>query len=160
MCTLQISNIMNKWQNRQKQAGCLNNNNHDNASLTLAVSLCVPVVSVVSSCCVHTGGRAVCVARLLRVETVIPRSVAVAAAMWNYKTICHLSSKMFKRNSAAFWEMHIFDFFPRVRWEDWYQFSGALLATFPKQCCLSIKTNYNHTINCLHICSISLMSVR
>lgn len=54
-------------------------------------------------------------ARLLRVETVIPRSVAVAAAMWNYLLfiiICHFSSKMFQGNSATFWETHTLAFLP------------------------------------------------
>lgn len=47
------------------------------ASLTFALILCF---SAVPSRRVHTGGRTVRVARLLRVEAVVPRSVALAAA--------------------------------------------------------------------------------
>ena len=55
-------------------------------SLTLALSLSF---SVVSSCCVHTAGRTVRVARRLCVETVIPWSVAMAATKWNYNTFIY-----------------------------------------------------------------------
>lgn len=53
------------------------------ASLTFALSLCI---SALSSRCVHTGDGTVRAARRLGVETVVPRSVALAAGVEDHRS--------------------------------------------------------------------------
>lgn len=63
-----------------------------NSVLTFALNL---GVSVVSRC------RTVGLVRLICVETVISRSVALAATEWNKK-------RQISQNSSTFWEIHNF----------------------------------------------------